>query len=378
MMSTKKDYYEVLGVNKAATEDEIRKAYRQLALKYHPDKNPGDKTAEEKFKEVAEAYEVLKDSQKRAQYDQFGHSAFNGPSGNNYGYGQAYTGNFGIDEAMKIFESFFGGGGGGFEDIFGFGSRSSRGSARVNQGSDIQIRVKLTLEEILTGTDKSIKLSHFIKCDTCNGSGSKSNKKNTCNTCQGTGQIRRVTRSILGQMVTSSPCNACSGSGFTISDPCAKCGGEGRYRAEDVVEIHIPEGATEGNYLSLQGKGHAGKFNGATGSLIVIIEEKEHPIFERHDNNVVMEYSIPFDLAVLGGERAVPTLEGKVKLTIPAGIEAGKVLRLKGKGLPSSRNGYRGDQLVKINIHIPNKLSNKTKELLKELAQSGELEPKQS
>ncbi len=367
----KRDYYEVLGLSKDASKDEIKKAYRKLAMKYHPDKNPDDKDAEEKFKEVAEAYAVLGDDEKRQKYDRFGHAAesMGGMGGGDpFGFG-------GIDlsEALRQFmEQGFG----GFGDIFGGGAGTRRRRGGNRRGADLQIRLKLTLEEIATGTRKKIKVNKKIECATCNGSGAaKYSKTVSCPICKGSGEIRQVSQSLFGQFVNITTCNRCNGQGQIIENPCATCAGEGRVNGTKTIEVNIPAGVKTGNYIPLNGEGHAGMRGGAAGDLIVHIEEKEHKIFDRRGDDVIVVLPVSFPDAALGASVEVPTLTGKAKLNINQGTQSGKILRMRGKGIPHLNGAGIGDQLVQVQVYVPVRLSDSDKKLLKELKESDNLKP---
>jgi molecular chaperone DnaJ len=368
-MATKRDYYEVLGLSKGASEDDIKKAYRKLAVKYHPDKNPGNKEAEDNFRELTEAYEVLKDSQKRAQYDQFGHAAFQNGAGAGYGgFGGA---GFDISDALRAFMNEFSGDS-IFSDLFGMGgsSRGRRGGRRGGaRGNDLQVRLPLTLEEINSGVKKTLKIRHKETCGECKGSGSKSGRKETCKQCEGSGRIQRVANSFFGQVIQESACPVCHGEGTMTTDPCPACSGGGRQAAEATVTVDIPAGVAEGNYLTVPGKGDAGVNGGPAGDLIVVIKEEEHEIFERHGIDVVCGIDITFAEAALGSAKTIETLEGKVSLKIPAGTQSEKIFRLRGKGLPALHRGERGDQLVKVHVRTPEKLSREEKELFERLSE---------
>ncbi len=365
----KRDYYEILGVPRDATEDAIKKAYRKLAVKYHPDKNPGDKEAEEKFKEATEAYEILKDPKKRAQYDQFGHAGISGQPG----AGGFDFGGFDLSDALRAFMRDFGGFGGTFDDIFGGGGASTRGRSGSHRpqryrGEDIQIRLPLTLEEIAQGVEKKIKLKRYLKCENCGGTGAEGDSGlKTCPQCKGSGQIRRVSRSLFGQMINVTTCNLCGGEGVIIGKPCSVCGGEGRVKGSTTINVKIPPGVSSGNYITVRGSGHYGRRGGPPGDVIVFIEEKRHPIFKRRGDDLVVEIAVNYPTAALGGEVEVPILNGKAKLKIPPGTQSGKVFRMRNKGLPHL-NGYgSGDELVKVIVWVPQKLSNEEKEILKKL-----------
>jgi molecular chaperone DnaJ len=364
---SKRDYYEILGVSRNATPEEIKKAYRQKALKYHPDKNPGDDTAEANFKEAAEAYEVLSNADKKARYDQYGHAGV----GNNFGGGAGGFGGMSMEDIFSQFGDIFGGFGGGFGSS-GFG----RGGRRVNKGSNLRIKVKLTLEEILNGVEKKVKVNKYVPCKACSGSGAKGGGAfNTCNTCHGSGRVTRVTNTFLGQMQTATTCPQCGGEGQVITDKCTTCYGNGIVKDEEVISINIPSGVAEGMQLSLSGKGNAAARGGIPGDLIVLIEEVAHEKLIRDGSNLLYDHHMSFPDAVLGTTIEVPTLEGKARIKIEAGTQAGKVLRLKGKGLPSV-NGYgRGDLLVNINIWTPKSVSKEERTILEQFKESENFRP---
>lgn len=360
----KRDYYEILGVSKSASEADLKKAYRQMALKFHPDKNPGDKASEEKFKEAAEAYEVLSDADKRRKYDQYGHAGLGGAAGFS-GAGMS------MDDIFSHFGDIFG-------DMFGGGGFSSRGrsSRRVNRGSNLRVKVKLSLEDILKGVEKKIKVNKYIGCTECSGTGAKGGSSyTTCSTCHGTGQVKRVTNTFLGQMQTASTCPACGGEGQTITDKCNSCFGNGIVKGEEVISLNIPAGVAEGMQLSVSGKGNAAARGGIAGDLIVVIEETEHPHLERDGDNLLYEHYITFPDAALGTTIEVPTIEGKARVKIEAGTQPGKVLRLKGKGLPGLNSYSRGDLLININVWTPQVLSKEEKALLEKLQDSPNFKP---
>ena len=364
-MAEKRDYYEVLGVAKNANADEIKKAYRKAAIKYHPDKNPGDKEAEEKFKEAAEAYDVLSNDEKRARYDKFGHAGMSGAGAGGFGGGFG-GGGFSMEDIFSQFGDIFGGHfGGGFG---GFGGAS--GGRTVNRGSNIRVRIKLTLAEIANGTTKKIKVNKDIACDKCGGTGAKdSSSYSTCSTCGGSGYVMSVQNTFFGRMQSQSQCPTCGGEGKTITAKCDKCGGEGSVRGSEVIEIKVPAGVGEGMALTVSGKGNAARHGGMNGDLIVIIEEEANPELLRDGNNLIHNLNITVATAILGGEVEVPTIEGKAKIKITPGTHAGKVLRLRGKGLPDV-NGYgRGDIMVVVDITIPTSLTSKEKELVSKLAE---------
>ncbi|MBU1099170.1 MAG: molecular chaperone DnaJ [Bacteroidetes bacterium] len=365
----KRDYYEILGISKNASDDEIKKAYRKLAMQYHPDKNPDDKSAEDKFKEGAEAYEVLKDPQKRAKYDKFGHSGLKG--------GQDFHGFNDVNDIFSNFSDIFGGafGGGGsiFDDFFGGqgggAQRSRRRSGTGTPGSDLKVVLKLTLEEIAAGTVKKLKIKKNVKCSTCNGSGAKdSNSYTTCSVCNGSGEVRQVSRSLFGQFVNIAPCNNCSGSGKIISDRCKTCKGEGRKEDEATIRINVPAGVTGNSYMTLRGEGNAGKQGGQAGDIIVVFEELAHEYFIREGDDLVYDLDLSIPEAILGTEIEVPTLTGRAKLKIEPGTQSGKLLKMRDKGIQHLNQHGAGDQLVRINLKIPKFVNAKERELLKELA----------
>ncbi|MBO7299955.1 MAG: molecular chaperone DnaJ [Tidjanibacter sp.] len=359
----KRDYYEVLGVEKNASADDIKKAYRKAAVKYHPDKNPGDKEAEEKFKEAAEAYDVLSNADKRARYDQFGHAGMEGGAG---GFGGGFSGGFSMEDIFRNFGDIFGGHfGGGFG---GFGG-GSRGGRSVNRGSDLRVKVRLTLKEVAEGCTKKIKIAKQVACDECGGSGAKdSHSYSTCPNCNGAGYTIETVNSFFGRAQTQRQCPTCGGEGKVITSPCSKCRGEGVVRGEEVVEIRIPAGVAEGMQLSVSGKGNAARRGGINGDLLVVIEEEKNPDLLRDGSDLLHNLKIPVTTAILGGEVEVPTIDSKARIKIAAGTQAGKVLRLKGKGLPEL-NGYgRGDILAIVDVIIPTKLTSEEKKLLEKLA----------
>lgn len=365
---SKRDYYEILGVSRNASDEEIKKAYRKMALKYHPDKNPGDKEAEEKFKEAAEAYEVLRDPEKRSRYDRYGHAGVGGASGSG-GF------NMSMDDIFSQFGDIFGDAFGGAFSGFG-GFSGTRRRRRVNRGSNLRVKVKLTLEEIAKGVEKKIKVNKYVPCEKCGGSGSAGGSSySTCPTCHGTGQVTRITNTFLGQMQTSSTCPTCGGEGQMIVNKCTACNGDGIVRGEEVISIRIPAGVEAGMQLSMSGKGNAGARGGVPGDLIILIEEKEHPYFERDGQNLLFDAYISFPEAALGATIEIPTLDGKARIKIPAGTQSGKVFRLKGKGLPSVNSYGTGDLLVNLNVWTPKKLTAEEKKLLEKLAQSPNFTP---
>lgn len=361
----KRDYYETLGLAKGASDSEIKKSYRKLAVKYHPDKNPGDKVAEEKFREATEAYEVLKDPNKRAKYDQFGHAAFDTSGGGGFSGG---FGGFDISDALRAFMGDFGSDS-TFSDLFNFGSSRRRSRSGGIKGNDLQIRLKLNLEEINTGVTKKIKVRRKDKCPECKGTGSKSGSKSTCLQCSGSGRIRNVTNSLFGQIVQESACPICRGEGNVVKDPCGECGGSGRKTAETTVSVNIPGGVAEGNYISVPGKGDEGLHGGPAGDLIVLINEEKDDFFERHGIDIFCTIEISFTEAALGTAKTIPTLDGKVSLKIPAGVQSEKIFRLRGKGLPVLQGNQKGDHLVKVHVNTPQKLSREERELFERIAE---------
>jgi len=365
----KRDYYEVLEVSKSASTDEIKKAYRKQALKYHPDKNPGDKEAEEKFKEAAEAYEVLRDQQKRHRYDQFGHAGVSGAAGGGFS-GAGMT----MEDIFSQFGDIFGdfGGFGGF----GFGSSRSRSSRRVNKGSNLRVKVSLNLEEISKGVEKTIKVKKYVSCNTCQGSGARGSSGHaTCDTCGGTGHVMRITNTLLGQMQTSSTCPQCNGEGKIIKDRCTTCHGEGIVKDEEVIKISIPAGVAEGMQLNVSGKGNAARRGGINGDLIVLIEEKKHQHLLRDGNDLLYQLFLSVPDASVGTTAEIPAVDGKVKIRIEPGTQPGKILRLRGKGIPDI-NGYgKGDLLVIVNVWIPKNLSKEEQKIIEKFKDSDNFQP---
>ncbi|MCE8165765.1 molecular chaperone DnaJ [Porphyromonas gingivalis] len=366
-MAEKRDYYEVLGVSKNATDDELKKAYRKKAIQYHPDKNPGDKEAEEHFKEVAEAYDVLSDPEKRSRYDQFGHAGLGGAAGGGFG-----GGGMSMEDIFSRFGDLFGGFGGfgGFSDM---GSSSRR---RVRRGSDLRVRVKLSLADISKGVEKKVKVKKQVVCSKCRGDGTEeANGKTTCQTCHGTGVVTRVSNTFLGAMQTQSTCPTCHGEGEIITKPCSKCKGEGVEIGEEVISFHIPAGVAEGMQMSVNGKGNAAPRGGVNGDLIVVIAEEPDPNLIRNGNDLIYNLLISVPLAIKGGSVEVPTIDGRAKIRIEAGTQPGKMLRLRNKGLPSV-NGYgTGDQLVNVNVYIPESIDAKDEQAIAAMENSDSFKP---
>lgn len=369
-MAEKRDYYEVLGVDKNASADEIKKAYRKKAIQYHPDKNPGDKAAEEKFKEAAEAYEVLSDPQKRQRYDQFGHAGMGGAGGFS-------GGGMSMEDIFSHFGDIFGGAGFDLGDLFGGGGRS-RGP-RVRRGSDMRVKVRLTLEEIATGCEKKIKVRKLIQCKSCNGTGSEDGRTETCPTCKGTGRTVRQQRGIFGMMQVQAECDTCHGEGQIIKNKCSKCNGEGVVRDEEIITINIPAGVAAGMQLTMQGKGNAAPHGGIAGDLLVLIEEEQHKNFIRQDSDLIYNLLLDMPTAILGGQIQIPTLSGEARITITPGTQPGKVLRMRGKGLPQidqyGRTYGTGDLLINVGVYIPEKLSKDERKLIEQLQDSPNIVP---
>ena len=363
---SKRDFYEILGVTKSASDDDIKKAYRKMAIKYHPDKNPDDKAAEEKFKEAAEAYEILSNSEKKQRYDQYGHAGVGGASG---GGGGHYGGGMNMDDIFSQFGDIFGGGGG-----FG-GGRSSGGGRRVMRGSNLRVKVKLNLQEVAKGVEKKLKVNKFVSCGTCKGSGAKNGQYDTCKLCNGSGVQVRTQQTFLGAMQTQTTCSGCSGEGKTVKDKCNTCHGDGIVRAEEVISINIPAGVAEGMQLSVGGKGNAAPRGGINGDLLVLIEEEEHLELKRDGSNLFYDSYVNFADAALGTSIEIPTVDAKVKIKIEPGTQSGKVLRLKGKGLPDVNSYGIGDLLVNINVWTPQALSAEEKKALETLRASKNFEP---
>ena len=378
-MDNKRDYYEVLGVSKTATADEIKKAYRKLAIKYHPDKNPGDKEAEDKFKEAAEAYEVLSNDEKRQKYDQFGHSM--GPQGfpgGGYGYS---GGGMTMEDIFSQFGDIFGGHfsfGGGFGGATG-GRQSRRRQKPQRRGSDLRIKVKLTLAEIAPGVSKTLKIPTYVKCDQCGGTGAKNGTAfNTCPTCHGAGTVSQVVQGLFGPQEAVSICPQCEGEGKVISEFCPHCNGEGVLRKEELVSFNIQAGVEEGMTLTVKGKGNAPRRGGVNGDLLVVVEEIKHPELIRDGSDVIYNLMLDLPTAVLGGAVEVPTITGRARLNIPAGTQPGKILRLRGKGLPSTQGGGTGDELVNVMVYIPETLNDEERKAFEALKDQPNVKPSQS
>lgn len=371
----KRDYYEILSVSKTAGADEIKKGYRKVAMQFHPDRNPGDAAAEEKFKEAAEAYEVLNDADKRAQYDRFGHNAFAGGQG---GGGFRGGGGMNMDDIFSQFGDIFGDEGfGGFFGGGGGGRRATSGRSRGVRGSNLRVKIKLNYEEIAKGANKKIKVKKYVACSTCDASGAKDKKSMaTCGTCGGNGQVKRVQNTFLGQMQTVTTCPTCAGEGTTITNKCTVCKGDGRVYSDETVSIDIPAGVQEGMQLSVNGKGNAGERGGSNGDLIVVIQEEAHPQLHRDGLNVAFDLHISFPDAVFGIQFEVPTIDGRAKIKIPAGTQSGKVFRLKGKGFPGVQSHEKGDQLIHVNIWTPQEVSDTEKIMLETMQGSDNFVPK--
>jgi len=364
----KRDYYEVLGVSKEASKEEIKKAYRKQALKYHPDKNPGDKKAEENFKEAAAAYEVLSNDEKRAKYDRYGHAGIGG-AGNGFG-GSGMT----VEDIFSSFGDIFGDAFGGFG---GFGGSRRSSGRRINKGSNLRVKVKLDLQEISAGTEKKIKVNKYVTCSSCNGTGAADqNSMTTCTTCRGSGHVTRVTNTLLGQMQTASVCPSCNGEGKTITKKCPACYGEGIVQKEDIIKINIPAGVAKGMQMNVEGKGNAARRGGVNGDLLVVIDEEEHPDLIREGNDLIYNLFISIPDSILGTHVEVPTVENNVKIKIEPGTQPGKILRLRGKGLPEV-NGYgRGDLLVNVNVWIPKSLTRDEMKTIEKMKDSDSFIPR--
>lgn len=360
---TKRDYYEVLGLDRNASKDDLKKSYRKLAMQYHPDRNPGDKESEEKFKEAAEAYEILSHDDKRVNYDRFGHAGVRGSTFGSEGFSS-------VNDIFSHFSDIFGGSS-IFDDIFGGGTQGGRGRRRGmgTPGSDLRVNLKLTLEEIATGVTKKIKIRKQVKCDECSGSGAETGTSTkSCPVCHGTGEIKSVSRSVFGQFVNISTCQNCDGEGNVIDKPCRKCRGDGRLQQEVTIKIEVPAGVHEGSYMTMRGEGNSGKRGGQSGNIIVVFQELQHDYFIREEDNIIYDLYINFPLATLGGEVEVPTLNGKAMLKIEQGTQPGKMLKMTNKGIRHLNSSGSGDQFVRINIVVPKKINSEEKEILNRLA----------
>ena len=365
----KRDYYEVLGVSKNASDDEIKKAYKKMAIKYHPDRNPGDKEAEARFKEAAEAYDVLRDPQKRARYDQFGHEGLNGAGG--FGGGQGMN----MDDIFSMFGDIFGGHGG----FGGFGGRQS--ARQQNRGGDLRLKVRMSLQEVATGVTKKFKVRKKVVCNHCHGSGAEgSGATESCPTCHGSGYVLKTQQSIFGMMQSQHICPTCSGEGTIIKNKCKVCGGEGVVDGEEVIEVKIPAGVGDGMVVNVPGKGHAARRNGVPGDIQVFIEEEQSTELLREDNNLIYNLLLDIPTAILGGTAEVPTVDGRARIKIEPGTQPGKVVRLRGKGLPAVQGyGYgNGDLIVNISVYVPETLSKDERKAIESMKNSDNFSPNPS
>lgn len=367
--TAQRDYYEILGVSRDASADEIKRAYRKKALKHHPDRNPGDEEAEAKFKEAAEAYEVLRDSEKRSRYDRFGHDGLSGSAQHPFGD---------VSDIFSAFSDIFGGDPrfSAFGDVFGGAGRRRRGVGRP--GSDLRVRLSLTLEEISEGVERQLKLRKYVACDHCRGSGAEKGPDSleACPTCKGAGEVRNVTNSVFGQFVNVQPCPTCQGEGRIVSEPCHVCAGEGRVKGEESVTVEVPAGVSSGQYLQMRGAGNAGRRGGPAGNLRVEIDEKPHEDFERDGLDIIHNLHLSFPDAALGSEVEVPTLKGRARLKIDAGIQGGRILRMRGRGLPEVGGGRRGDQMVRVHVWTPEDLSPEVRRMLEQLRDNDDFTPR--
>lgn len=364
----KRDYYDILGIDKNASQEEIKKAYRKRAMKFHPDRNSDDPEAEEKFKQASEAYEVLRDEEKRKRYDQFGHQGVNGGFSGGGGFE-----NVGFEDIFSRFGEIFGS---DFGEMFGGGGRSRSRRSPGQPGSDMKLRMELTLEEIAEGVEKKLKVKKQVVCDQCNGTGAETEDDfQTCGTCNGMGEVRQVHKTMLGQMVNVQPCPECRGDGRIITNKCSKCNGEGRYKDQETVKVRVPSGVSKGNYITLRGKGNAGRRGGEAGSLIVLIEEKEHEHFERDGNDIYFDLVLSMPNAILGTEVEVPTLKGKAKVKIEEGTQPGKLLRMEGKGINGLNNSGSGDQFIRVNVFMPKDLSSEERKHIEALRGNENFDP---
>jgi molecular chaperone DnaJ len=365
----KRDYYQVLGVGRDADADQIKKAYRKLALRYHPDRNPGDNGAEEKFKEATEAYEVLRDPERRSQYDRFGHAGV-GRGGQGFGPGGF---EFDLSDALRAFMRDFGGFGGGLDDLFGFGGRSRRRRAR---GEDLQVRLRLDLREIARGVEKTLKVKRMVACEECEGSGARRGSNvSSCSACGGRGEVRQVQRTVFGQVVNVTTCPRCHGEGSLVTEPCERCRGDGRIAGTEKIRVKVPAGVTQGNYITVRGKGNAAPSGGPPGDLFVVIEEKEDPVFTRRGDDVILDLPLTISQLALGTKVEIPTLRGKVSFKVPPGTQSHKIFRIKASGLPRLDAYGRGDQLVRVLAWTPQKPSRREKQLLEELEEAASGRP---
>ncbi len=360
-----RDFYEVLGVERDAAPEEIKRAYRRLAMEHHPDRNPDDPGAEERFKEVTEAYEILKNPETRARYDRFGHAGVSGA-------GRAGFHEFDLSDALRAFMRDFG----GLEDLFG-GQRARRHRRGPLRGSDVQMRMRVSLEEVAKGVEKTIRVKLLQTCTACGGKGSATGEPARCPTCDGTGEVRQSQRSIFGQFVSLHPCPRCHGEGKIVTDPCRTCGGEGRVREERRIKVRVPAGVETGNYLTLRGEGNVGPRGGPPGDLLIVIEVDKHPVFERHGDDVVMRLPVSIPQAALGSTVEVPTVDGAANLEIVPGTQPGDMVRMAGKGIPHLGGNGRGDQLVHVDVWIPTHLNDEERRHFEELAGSKNMEPPQ-
>lgn len=377
-MAEKRDYYEVLGVSKTATPEEIKKAYRKKAIQYHPDKNPGDKEAEEKFKEAAEAYDVLSDSEKRAKYDQFGHSMGPQGFGGGSGYGGFSGGGFSMEDIFAHFGEIFGGRMGGFDGGFG-GATGQRPRQHVNKGTDLRITVKVTLNDIAEGVDKKLKIPRLVACPHCKGTGAKDGTSfHTCQRCHGSGYVTTVQQTFMGAMQSQSVCPECNGEGKVVTESCTYCGGSGVEKKEEIIAFHIPAGVEDGMTLTLRGQGNAPRGGGVNGDLLVKIQEEKDPELIRDGNDLIYNLMLDFPTAALGGTAEVPTIGGRARVKIAAGTQPGKVLRLRGKGLPQMNGGESGDLLVNVMVYVPEQLSDTEKSAIESLKEAPNIVPTKS
>jgi len=364
----KRDFYEVLGLERSASTEEIKKAYRKMALQFHPDRNPGNKEAEEKFKEAAEAYEVLSDPNKRARYDQYGHEGMRGTDF------RPFTD---VNDIFSTFGDIFGGGFGGgiFDEMFGTQTRQRRKSS-TTPGSDLKIRLRLTLEEMATGVEKKLKVKRWKACESCRGTGARGGQSTTtCPACNGTGEIRQVSRSVFGQFVNIATCQNCEGEGKVVKEPCTTCRGDGRVQGDSTITVNIPAGVSEGNYIPLHGEGNSGRRGGPAGDLIVVIEEEPHTLFTRDGNNIILDLLVSFPEAALGADIEVPTLTGRARLKIEPGTQSGTILRMRDKGFPQLNGFGKGDQFVRVNVWVPKTLTSQERQLVKQMAASEHISP---